>query len=55
MRASGLELNTDKTEIMRLRYESLDGVAHPNLNFNVRYCGKTYALTTLKEVKVNRI
>ena len=52
-KASGLELNADKTEIMRLKRRPQDDVAE--LNFNIRYCGKIYQITTVPEVKINGI
>ena len=53
-KASGLELNADKTEIMRLRrHNPNNDVAQ--LNFNVHYCGRTYQIETLPEIKINGI
>ena len=53
-RASGLELNADKTEIMQLNSRCrLDALNQ--LNFNVRYMARSYRLVTVPQIKVNGI
>ena len=45
---SGLELNADKTEILRLNNDN-------ETTFNVRYLNKMFNLTTIPKIKVNGI
>ena len=47
-RISGLELNAEKTEIMKIGTE-VEG------DFNIRYLGSFYTLTTKEQIKVNGI
>ena len=53
-RVSGLELNADKTEIMRLSRAELR-VPHRPTNFVIDYLGCAYDLRTLQEIKVNGV
>ena len=51
---SGLELNADKTELMRLNHiNSLENP--PKLNFEVDYLGKKYRIESILETKINGI
>ena len=51
---AGLELNADKTEIMRFASE-LRGTNFVEQRFNVNYLGKNYGVETVKETKINGI
>ena len=48
-RLSGLELNADKTEIMRLKHENI--TVNPPQRFDINYLGKQYPLETCGETK----
>ena len=54
-RASGLELNADKTEIMQLNRRNLNENDVMELSFDINYCGREYRLKTCKKIKVNGI
>ena len=54
-KASGLELNADKTEIMQLRRRNQNEGNFVPTNFDVVYCGQMYQLNTSREIKVNGI
>ena len=54
-RASGLELNADKTEIMHLKSINQNENDVTPLVFNVNYCRKAYRLESCQKVKVNGI
>lgn len=54
-KVSGLELNAEKTEIMRLNRINLDPVRRVELNWNITYLGEQYNLKTCNEIKINGI
>ena len=54
-RASGLELNADKTEIMHLNSRNQNPNDVMQLGFDVSYQGKLYRLQTSERIKVNGV
>ena len=54
-RLSGLELNADKTEIMRIASHRKTNVQDREINLNVRYLGITYNVSTKEKIKINGI
>ena len=54
-RASGLELNADKTEIMHLNSRNQNPNDVVQLGFDVSYLGKLYRIQTSERIKVNGV
>ena len=54
-RASGLELNADKTEIMHLNSRNQNPNDVMQLGFDVSYQGKLYRIQTSERIKVNGV
>ena len=48
---SGLELNADKTEIMRIK----SGGNAEQVNLDILYCGNTYRIKSLNQIQINGI
>ena len=53
-RQSGLELNADKTEILRFANQLKSTPFNPEV-FRIKYLGKTFDLSSVKETKINGI
>ena len=51
---AGLELNADKTEVMRFASE-LRGTMFNSVNYRISYLGTGYDIATVKETKINGI